>query len=242
MKFQEIHYPESKFGGFTKIDGTIAFYSRVNSLLAPDFTILDYGCGRGKYQDDLVSYRRNLRIFLGKVEKVIGVDASQTANENPYIDEFHLIENETWPLEDNSIDLCVCDWVIEHIKEPTIFFSEAQRVIKPGGYLCIRTSNLLGYAGIFSLIIPNGLHTKVLSKVQKERKEEDVFPTYTKCNTPRKMRAFLDKVNFDYVVYTHEAEPAYLNFSRLAYWLGVLYQRLAPSIVRRTIFAFAQVK
>jgi len=131
---------------------------------------------------------------------------------------------------------------MEHIKDPAIFFSEAQRVIKPGGYLCVRTSNAWGYAGIFSRLIPNRFHAKILSKVQNERKEEDVFPTYTTCNTPRKMRAFLDKSNFDYVVYTHEAEPAYLHFSRFFYWFGVLYQRLAPPAVRRSIFAFAQKK
>jgi len=27
------HYPESRFGGFSDIDGTVTFYSRVNALL-----------------------------------------------------------------------------------------------------------------------------------------------------------------------------------------------------------------
>jgi len=29
----ETFYPESRFGGFTQIDGTVAFYSRVQALV-----------------------------------------------------------------------------------------------------------------------------------------------------------------------------------------------------------------
>jgi len=41
MRYEEIYYPEFRFGGFTDIDGTIIFYSRVNSLLDSSFTVLD---------------------------------------------------------------------------------------------------------------------------------------------------------------------------------------------------------
>jgi hypothetical protein len=41
-------------------------------------------------------------------------------------------------------------------------------------------------------------------------------------------------------VYTYEAEPSYLSFSPLAYYLGVLHQRHAPKGVRLALFAFAQ--
>lgn len=240
MDYQEIFYPETKFGGFTRIDGTIAFYIRVAALVSPEFTLLDYGCGRGRYKEDSVEIRRNLRIFQGKVKKVIGVDIDVSAAKNPYIDEFRLIENSTWPLEDNSIDICVCDWVLEHLEDPHAFFSEAKRVIRAGGYLCIRTSNKWGYAGIFSRMIPNRFHARVLDKVQKDRKTEDVYPTFNNANTPGKVRSLLESHGFNCVVYTHESEPAYLHFSKVIYWFGVLFQKVAPSIFRRTIMAFAQ--
>ena len=35
MTPRERFYPESRFGGFTDIDGTIAFYTRVHSQLTP---------------------------------------------------------------------------------------------------------------------------------------------------------------------------------------------------------------
>ena len=36
-------YPESRFGGFTDIDGTVAFYSRVNALVKPLYVVVDFG-------------------------------------------------------------------------------------------------------------------------------------------------------------------------------------------------------
>lgn len=38
-------YPEARFGGFSDIDGTMAFYLRVNALLGCDSVVLDFGCG-----------------------------------------------------------------------------------------------------------------------------------------------------------------------------------------------------
>lgn len=240
MNLLEQYYPESKFGGFTKIDGTVQFYTRVNALLEEDQTLLDFGCGRGEYQDDPIAYRRGLRIFQGKVNKVIGIDVDPSAARNPYLDEFRLMDHSAWPVEDNRVDICICDWVVEHIKIPDDFFQEARRVIRGGGYLCIRTSNLLSPAGIITYLVPNRCHSKILSAVQKDRAREDVFPTYNRCNTPRKIRSFLDRYHFEGVVYTHQAEPAYLHFSRTAYGAAAFLQKWLPSFMKRTILVFAR--
>lgn len=87
-------YPESRFGDFTDIDGTIVFYTRVNSLIKPSFIVVDFGCGRGSYKDDPVVIRRQLRILKGKVYKVIGLDIDPAAVENPFIDEFYLLKSD----------------------------------------------------------------------------------------------------------------------------------------------------
>jgi hypothetical protein len=46
---------------------------------------------------------------------------------------------------------------------------------------------------------------------------------------------------FRAAVYGHTPEPLYLRFSKLAYALGVLHQRLAPGAWGLTIFAFGQL-
>lgn len=243
MNYKNIFYPESRFGGFTDVDGTMAFFNRVNSLIEPTSIILDVGCGRGAYGASTILFSRKLRILKGKVARVIGIDVDEGAQDNPFLDEFRPIQNNTpWPVENETIDLIVCDFVLEHIMDPDLFFEEIYRVLKPGGYLCIRTSNRWSYFALFSALVPGRYHSKVLSVVQEGRKAEDVFPTVYKCNSVWKIRNIMKKHSFDYVVYGYEAEPAYLSFSKVAYFLGVLHQRFAPGIIKPAIFAFGKKK
>jgi SAM-dependent methyltransferase len=238
----ETFYPEARFGRYTDIDGTVAFYNRVNSLLDSSFVVLDAGCGRGEYNEDSVAFRKKLRILKGKVAKVIGIDVDPSAQSNPFLDEFHLIQSDSLPVESNSIDLIVCDWVLEHIENPERFFSEIQRVLRKGGYLCIRTPNRWSYVGVAAVLIPNKWHSKVVSAVQNGRKDEDVFRTFYRCNSTRKLRNIMKKNGFECVVYGHDPEPAYLSFSKIAYFLGVLHQRYAPGFIKHTILAFGRFK
>jgi SAM-dependent methyltransferase len=240
--YKEQFYPESRFGGFTDIDGMVAFYSRVNALLQPSFKVVDFGCGRGKCAEDSIPFRRNLRIIKGKVSKVIGVDVDDVGRTNPSIDEFRILEpGRPWPFDDDSVNMIICNSVMEHLPEPKAFFQEAKRVLAVGGYLCILTPNVHSYFGIASRLLPNRYHSKILSKVHYARKQEDTFPTLYRCNTISVLRHHLEKAQFSAVVYGYEAEPGYLSFSKLAYAIGVCHQKFAPGCFKQAIFAFGQL-
>lgn len=234
-------YPEAQFGGFSDIDGTVAFYARVNSLVTQSSRIVDFGCGRGSHSADPVSFRRELRSLRGKASRVIGLDVDRDAEGNPFVDEFRLLsDGRPWPLDCDSIDLIVGDFVVEHLLSPSGFFDEVVRVLVPGGYLCIRTPNAIGYVALAARLIPNRCHGGVLSAVQPKRDQKDIFPTYYNCNTLRSLRNELRLRGLRECVYGYEAEPSYLGFSKAAYALGVLHQKVAPGFLRPTIFAFAQ--
>ena len=234
-------YPESQFGGFADIDGTIAFYLRVHSLTTPSSVLLDFGCGCGAYANDPIPIRRQLRIFRSKVARVIGLDVDQAGRFNPFIDEFRpVVVGQPRPAEGKSVDIMISDSVMEHLPDPEFFFSESKRVLRPGGYLCIRTTNLLSYVGIIARLIPNLYHRLILRIAQPGRKEEDIFPTLYRCNTVFQLRKWMRKYGFDHVCYGYEAAPSYLNFSKILYALGVLHQKYAPGFIKPTIFAYGR--
>lgn len=220
------------------MDGTVVFYNRVNALLQPEGVALDVGCGRGAYGEDPVEFRRRLRILQGKCAWLIGLDVDPAAAENPYIDEFRLLNAERWPVESGSAVLCLSDNVLEHVSDPDQYFSECSRVLKPGGYLCIRTPNVLSYFGLLSKLVPNRVHPSVLARIKAGTQEKDVFPTLYRCNTLRSIQKGMKQYGFEACVYGYDAEPSYLAFSRILYFLGVLHQRWAPNFLKIGIHAF----
>lgn len=235
------YFPESQFGGYSDIDQLVVFYTRVRSLLEPSFTVLDIGCGRGKHAEERTA-RRDLKILNDHCRTVIGIDVNPAAKENPFVDQFHLINaNSRWPLPDASVDLAVSDYVLEHVEDPDLFFSECRRVIRPGGYLCMRTTNALSYFGVAARVIPNRLHSTVVQRAYVDpRKEEDVFPIRYRCNTVYAVRRALDRHGFQHCVYGYQSDPAHFGFSRALYLFGVMHQRLAPRSIRTSIFVFAR--
>jgi SAM-dependent methyltransferase len=243
MDYKEQFYAETTFGSFTDTDETVAFYLRVNALLQPSFTVVNFGCGRGIHLEDPVQFRRDLSWLKGKASAVIGVDVDEAGRSNPSIDEFRLLEaGRPWPIADRSVHMIVCDYVMEHLPDPCAFIQEASRVLVSGGYVCIRTTNALSYVGIISRILPSRYHKEVLSKIQPERKEEDVFPTLHRCNTVWALRHLLASAHFRSAVYGYDSEPRYLNIAKIAYAFGVAHQKLAPGCLKVTIFAFGQTQ
>jgi SAM-dependent methyltransferase len=237
----ERFYPESQFGSFSDVDGTIRFYTRVHALLQPEMTVLDVGCGRGVGSlNDPIVFRRELRTLRGKCRKVIGIDIDKSAEQNPGIDEFRSIAGNHWPVDDKDIDLIISDFVLEHIKEPDSYFAEVARVLKPNGFFCARTSNRIGYVGLLARLLPERTHVQILQFAQKERSEQDIFPTYYRVNTIGKLRRALERAKLKGIVYGYEAEPSYLHFSAPLYFIGKHLHAVMPAFLRTCLFVFAR--
>ncbi len=240
--YTRTYYPEIAFGGYTHVDGSVAFFLRVRSLLTSESVVLDVGCGRATVKaEDPCSIRRQLANLRGACAKVIGIDPDPIGQSNVLIDEFrHLTDLEHWPVESESIDVVMADFVMEHVQDVDGFFTEANRVLKPGGVLCMRTPNVLSYFGMISRLVPNRFHAGVAKKIQDQRDQVDVFPTLYRCNTRGRLKRALRRHGFDPCLLSIEAEPSYFSFSRLMYYLAVLHQRWAPSMLKVALLAFAR--
>lgn len=178
----------------------------------------------------------------GACRHTIGIDVDPIGKDNPFIEEFRLIEPpyERWPIEDASIDLAMSDCVLEHIEKPDAFFAELARVLKPGGHICMRTPNSLGYIAIASRLVPNSMHQRILKRLQPHRPTDDVFPTYYRANRKGRINKLLATHGFEGVIYRHEGQPGYLTFSKLAFRMGSWAGRLMPDVFKSTLLIFAQ--
>jgi SAM-dependent methyltransferase len=237
-------FPEVAAGGYTRVDGTVDFYSRVNSLLNPEFIVLDSGAGRGVGpSEDPVGYRRALQMLRGKCKKVIGVDIDDAVRGNPALDQAHVISADTrMPLGDETVDLIVSDHTFEHVENAAFVAGELHRVLRPGGWICARTPNRWGYIALGARIIPNKLHSIVLRRLQPHRKEIDVFPTVYNLNTRRSLEKHFPSERYEKVIYGHFAEPAYFGSSRILWWLMLKGFQIVPESLAPTWMIFMRKK
>lgn len=239
----EYFYPEVRAGGFTRVDGTVEFFARVNALLDADAVVLDFGAGRGRaFQDGALDYHNRLTLLRGKVRRVIGVDIDPVVTTNPSLDEAHVLPPEgagfRLPLADATVDLVIADHVFEHVADPALVAGELARVLKPGGWVCARTPNRWGYIAVAARLIPERLHDAVLARAQPHRKKEDVFPAHYRLNTRADLAKGFPPAAFEHVVYAISAEPAYAGNSRPLWALTLGLSRLLPETLKPTWLAF----
>lgn len=234
MPWEARMYPETLAGRYSHRDCTVAFYTRVDALISPSATMLNVGAGRGaNILADLSPFRRKIQTFQGRVRRLIGVDVDPVVLENPDLDEAHVIEADgRYPIPDHSVDLVICDHVLEHVEHPKAFAAEIERVLKPGGWFCARTPVKWGYIGIGARAVPNAFHVRFLEKLQPQRKAEDVFPTFYRMNTGSALQKAFPRDRWLNCTYGYNGVPSYhanrpLIFKAIEAWCWLMPRSLS---------------
>ena len=96
-----------------------------------DVRILDYGCGTGIL---------NILLLLKGYSHVHGVDVVEKFD-NKALQNFQfknasfklIAEDEKLPFDDSTFDIITSSLVLEHVENADFYYSEAARVLKPGG-------------------------------------------------------------------------------------------------------------
>lgn len=237
------HFPEIRAGGFSRRDGTVAFYSRVRSLVSADSVVVDFGAGRGRYLEDDVLFRRDLQRLKGTVRHVIGLDVDDAVRQNCSVDEAHVIDpSRSLPVEDDTADVIISDYVFEHIEDPSWTGRELTRILKPGGWICARTPNKWGMISISARLVPNSFHDTLLRYLQPQKKSVDTFPTVYRLNTRAQLERHFAPTAFDHCTFTYDGGPSYAGNSRIAWKLSRGAARLTPSRFDPMLFVFMQKK
>jgi len=233
------NYPEYAAGGFSHMDGTIEFFTRVRALLPSEGRILDFGAGRGELAVDGHGYRSRLVDLRGSGRTIIGLDVDDAVLTNPTLDQRLVYDGKAIPLDSGSIDLIVSDHTFEHVTDPDLTTGELDRVLKPGGWLCARTPYLYSALVLASSLVPNRRHAFLLDHVQKGRHSRDVFPTTYGMNS----RSAIKKYFPDYTdaSYTYSPEPAYHFGSMLIFKAMQVYQYVKrPLLGGEVLMIFVQ--
>lgn len=226
-------------GGFSPNDGTVDFYLRINSLLKDSDVVLDLGAGRGSwYEDDGCDVRKNIRHLKGKASRLIAADVDEAVLQNRASDEQLLMKNGMLNVESESLDLIVADYVLEHVSEPEKFVSQISNALKPGGWFCARTPHKASYVAIAAALVVNTKHSKLLRKIQPERKEVDVFPTVYKMNTMKNITKHFSGWNNKSFVF--RGDPAYYFGKKSIYHIQDVLHRFMLKEMCGNLFVFVQ--
>ena len=226
-------------GGFTENDGTIDFYLRINSLIDSTSIVLDLGAGRAAwYEDDNCKTRRGIRLLKGKVKQLIAADVDEVVLENRSSDKQIIIKDGKLDVKPNSVDLIVANYVLEHIDNPKEFYNQISSLLKSGGWFCARTPHKYCYVALIASLVKNSLHSKLLSFVQPDRKEIDVFPTRYKLNQMKDIKStFSDWENFSFI---YRSEPSYYFGNKYVFALQSVLHRLMPAFACGNLFVFVR--
>lgn len=242
MNVSSRFYPETAAGGYSRVDGSVEFYTRIRALLEPHMEVLDFGAGRGwAVVDDPNPTRSRLANLRGACAKVVGVDIDPVVRDNPGLDEAVVIEpGDRLPFADQSFDLVVSDHVFEHLDDPAAVAVELDRVLRPGGWICARTPNRDGYIAWGARLVPNGLHSRALRRLQPGRHSVDVFPTRYRLNTRAALAYHFPSDRYRHSTYGFNTEPAYTGGWSPLWVLLWAWLRVAPEALSATWFVFLQ--
>jgi SAM-dependent methyltransferase len=140
-------------------------------------TLLDIGCWDGTH-----TVRRG---EIVGAERILGVEvyegpAAEAADRGIEVAKLDL-EVEPLPWPDRSVDVVVCNQVLEHLKNVWLPMSEIHRVLRPGGHAVLSVPNLAS------------LHNRVLLVIGRQPTSIQVFGPHVRGFTLREFSEFVER-------------------------------------------------
>lgn len=175
----------------------------LGKMEAGGLTVLDIGCGHGfdletKFQKSIAS----------KAAHYVGVEPDPQIAIGEWFTQAHRCLFEEAPIEPNSVHLAFAVMVLEHVRDPELFWRKVHSVLADGGIFWGFTVDARHWFRNASLLAES-LHIKdvylrwLMGSRGTERYEN--YPAYYRANSPEQIGA--SAKNF------HESD--FINFSRV---------------------------
>lgn len=203
------------------VGGTEVFHQICRSQLAHGGRILEIGAGP----------TNPTTAFLAGIGTVTGLDVSPELQDNPHLTEAWVYDGITMPFPAESFDLCVSNYVLEHVVDPASHFQEVSRVLKPRASYCFRTPNRWHYVTITASLLPHSVHLRLANRLRAlDADAHDPWPTVYRANTRSQLRRWARRCGLMPGQLTMiEAEPSYGASHPLLFYPMMAYERLVNS-------------
>jgi ubiquinone/menaquinone biosynthesis C-methylase UbiE len=158
----------------------------LQSLLEPGLEWLDLGCGHQILPHWVGA---DEPAMVARCRRAVGIDLDlPSLKANSVLRDRILGTLEQLPFPNDSFDLVTANMVVEHLSAPAVVLSEIGRVMRPGGRFLFHTPNCKAPVMRIAAHTPERLK-KSLIRLFEQRREEDVFPTHYRMNTPADIQA-----------------------------------------------------
>jgi ubiquinone/menaquinone biosynthesis C-methylase UbiE len=139
-------------------------FDKLEDVGVQDKIVLDVGCGDGRHAEEIKEMGAAQVIGLDRSEDLINI-AKRRLNEQPNGSEglaYLVATGEALPIESESVDRVISNFVGHYFPDATVFFAEIARVLKNEGY-SVCTLNITnvekGYEHLYNTPMPIRLGT-----------------------------------------------------------------------------------
>ena len=147
------------------------FNETLSELQDSSHACLDIGCGEMSELSESLDFKTKLV-----------TDVSFPKNTKSF--DFPFLQSDIYflPFKNQSIDIILLRFVVEHIEKSDDAFNEINRVLKPDGKILILTTNIKSPIIFLPKIIPYKFRKKILLKIFGVG-DDDIFPTHHRINS-----------------------------------------------------------
>ncbi len=197
---QSRNVPKSVIYNWRKINRMIRdICLEARKINGKDITVVDIGCGSGKFLDHLASF----------TEKYIGIDPSDKMLLDAPKGKGFFVRGtgEDMPIKDEVADVVLLKSVLDQCYSPDQVISESKRILKNDGQLIISLSNRASY---YSFI------RKVYNRLRGHKGEHFFEPSHLFYFSISDVDGMLKKEGFDIVL---GKNVGYFVFPRFLEWI-----------------------
>ncbi len=181
----------------------------VDRLVTEGCKWIDVGGGKSVFPDS----RELSKELAARCKLLVGVDPSDNIDDNLIVHQRVKCVLEEFQTRD-VFDLATLRMVAEHIQSPERAVESLARLIRHGGHVVVYTPNRWAPVSIAASLIPNGCHS-LFTRLLWNTRQEDVFPTYYRMNTRRRLRTVFGSGGFTEAGFVHAADCSTFQRFRL---------------------------